>query len=156
MTIFYTKETLYRPDDTPELTFDVFFNLIDELIQSETLHYSPRNIWNHLALYSKGDRESIALFTIHTTSENDNKNIGRFISDLLSKESNYECYVAVTQTSITGAGEEEGKIYPAIQLYGQDKSSGDIQQEGKKLRLYKIEFEKPQGRIIGLERQHIA
>ena len=154
MAILYTKETLYRPDDTPELTFDVFFNLIDELIQSETLHYSPRNIRNHLALYSKGDRESIEFFTIHTTSENDNKNIGGFISNFLSKESDYKYHVTVTQASITGIGKEEGKIYPAIQLYGLDNSS-DIRQKRTEMRVYKIEFEKPQGRIIGLSRQHI-
>jgi hypothetical protein len=74
--------------------------------------------------------------SIYTTSENDNKNIGRFISDFLSKESDYKYHVAVTQTSITGAGEEEGKIYPAIQLRGEDHSSENIRQERKKQTLY--------------------
>lgn len=61
MTILYTKEKLFRFGDGSELTFGAFFNLIDEFIQSDTIHYSPKyyqNIRNRIALYSKKEYHS--------------------------------------------------------------------------------------------------
>jgi hypothetical protein len=155
MTILYTKEKLFRFGDGSELTFDAFFNLIDEFVKSDTIHYSPKYyIRNRIALYSKKEKDTIVLFTMHTTSDNDNVSIGKSVYDILSKESKYDYYIAVIQTMIEGVGEEEGKRYPAIQLYGQDNSSEDIGQEKTEPRVYKIELEKPDGRIIEL-RRHI-
>lgn len=159
MTITYTKEKFYRTRDTTELTFASFFNFVDEFVQSNAIRSGPKyRIHNQLALYSKKEGEVIVLYTIHTSSDNDTAtNISKCIRDLLTKESSYDYYVAVTNTVIEGAtSEDKGKSYPGIQLYGEDRGSEDIQQEKTKRKVYRINFGVPQPNIIGLEWLHEA
>ena len=65
MTIIYAKEILHRPGDTSELTFDEFFNLVDEIIQSDTIRYGQEyRVNNQLALYSK-EKDSITITLVN-------------------------------------------------------------------------------------------
>ena len=157
MAITYSKEKFYRTGDTTELTFASFFNFIDEFVQSNAIRSGPKyRIHNQLALYSKKEREVIVLYTFRTTSDNDTAtNISKCIKDLLTKDSNYDYYVAATNTMIEGAtSEDKGKSYPGIQLYGEDGGSEDRQEEKTKRKVYRINFGVPQPNIIGLEWLH--
>jgi hypothetical protein len=160
MSILYTKEILHR-SDTSELTFALFFKLVDEFVHSNTILLGPKNsIHNQLALYSRKKGAEIVLYTMHTTSDNDNTNIGKCISDLLAKEPDYDYYVGVNNIVIGGGtSENKGKEYPGIQLYGEDRSSDkfeDVQQEKKKRKVYRINFGVPQRTVIGLEWLHLG
>lgn len=156
MTIVYTKDKLYRTGETAELTFASFFNLIDELVQLDVVRLGPKyRKHNQLALYSKKESDVIALYTMHATTDNDNANIGKCISDLLGKETNFDYYVGATHIMIQGGpSEEKGKVYPGIQLYGEAPASEEIQQEKTKRKVYRINFGVPQPSIIGLEWLH--
>ena len=152
MTIIYSKEILHRPGDTSELTFSKFFNLVDEIIQSYTIRYGPEyRISSQLALYSK-ENDSITLFRIHTTSDDDSVNIGKCIEEILSRESNYDYYVGGTQILAEGGtSEDKGEKIPAFNLYGRDLKSEDVPQENPKRRVYKLKFGVPRLDIIGFE-----
>jgi hypothetical protein len=156
MTVVYTKEKLYRTGDRTGLTFASFFNLMDEFVRSDAIRLGRKNrIDNRLALYLKKESDVIVIYTMRTTSDDDDTNTGKCISDLLNRESDYDYYVGVNNISIKGGtSEDEGKIYPGIQLYGQDHRSEDIQHEKTKRKIYKIIFGQPQMNMVELEWLH--
>jgi hypothetical protein len=143
MATLYRKEKLFIQGNTSELTFAAFFKLVEDFIQSETLHSSPKYIHDQIVLYSKKEKDAIVLFTMHPTSDDDHSGINKSFSDIL-KESDYEYYTTIAHTTIDR--------HPAIQLDGKNRSPEDNSQETTKTRKYKIVLGVSSLEIIGFQR----